>query len=740
MAGDTRAEIILSAVNQTQQAFGEAKRDLDKIASAVGSARAAFEAMLAIVGVASFGAMIKGASESADAAAKMGDRFGLATERMIGLQAAGELFGASKEGIARALKDLSGATFEAATKGGEAAASFDRLKISASTFATLPMDEQFIRVTEALANVQNATERNALGAKLLGKSWGEVSGAMAEGAEGIREAMRDAQLFGLAINRVDAAKLEAVNDAITKSHQAMQGLFTTIAINLAPVVIALKTGFIDAMRANNGFRDSVADGMEKVVTAVAYGANVVQGLRFAWVAAKLVVAEFVDFVITGMQDLAVSAANSGLMKFISYMPGPVGVAAKAFRGLGEDGDSSLKLLSETTQQVAAEIKAELNGIAEQGLPMEKMIAAYRAAVQRLDDEAQRAAAKRQKFLSEGGPTIKLDDDAWMRDLAQRTAQIQIANLSEIEQLTAHLMQKRNVLELARKENLIGADEANRQERAAEIAHQAALSEVAEFGIHARRNFSANAVTQRVAQIQQSLMSEQQLEGMHYAQRQNDLVAALQQERMTNEEFNASMEALTIVHQGKLAAIELRKHEAVRNMERGTWQLAGELMQQFAGKSRAAALVAIAISKGLAMAQVLQQTAAARMQIMADPTLLAPMKPAALANLEAMSATQLGLIAATGLAQAANVGSGGASLGSPANPVSTTSAGSSAPASAPAPGGGVTNVINVHVNGNVIGNEAWINDELIPAMAAAINVNDVVLIQQTSRQAMVLATS
>jgi hypothetical protein len=66
--------------------------------------------------------------------------------------------------------------------------------------------------------------------------------------------------------------------------------------------------------------------------------------------------------------------------------------------------------------------------------------------------------------------------------------------------------------------------------------------------------------------------------------------------------------------------------------------------------------------------------------------------AAAATIGAWGAVQIGLIAATGLAQAFNVGSGGAELGSPANPVSTQPG---AGATAAPVGNGTTTVINLN---------------------------------------------
>lgn len=100
--------------------------------------------------------------------------------------------------------------------------------------------------------------------------------------------------------------------------------------------------------------------------------------------------------------------------------------------------------------------------------------------------------------------------------------------------------------------------------------------------------------------------------------------------------------------------------------------------------------------------------------------------AGLANVQRIRQTQFG-------------GGGGATPVFPANPntgVPTTPPPNSAPPAAGGVGGGVTVVIQVH--GNVIGNQDWIERELIPGIREAVDQRDHTLIGKNSRQARDLA--
>src|SRR6185436_15209579 len=109
----------------------------------------------------------------------------------------------------------------------------------------------------------------------------------------------------------------------------------------------------------------------------------------------------------------------------------------------------------------------------------------------------------------------------------------------------------------------------------------------------------------------------------------------------------------------------------------------ELLSTVGGKSKAAAVAAIALNKALMIAQTIQNTSAAAMRALAE---LGPIAgPPVAAGIEAWGAVQIGLIAATGLVQ------GGAALSSGSAPEissgggagSSPSGGASDPASAAA---------------------------------------------------------
>lgn len=150
--------------------------------------------------------------------------------------------------------------------------------------------------------------------------------------------------------------------------------------------------------------------------------------------------------------------------------------------------------------------------------------------------------------------------------------------------------------------------------------------------------------------------------------------AREQEVVSTEEYHARLEELEATHQDRLLAIEQEAIDAraqmVTNARQAALNEAASLFNMLGSKSRAAALAALALNKGLMIAQAVQNTAAAATRALAE---LGPVAgPPAAAAIKAYGAAQIGIIAATGLLQASNIGGGKPSVSSGASRTQATS--------------------------------------------------------------------
>jgi hypothetical protein len=642
------AAAIARLTEGTRRGASSVKQMADEMESATSFARNAVLALAAALGVNSFKEWIQGASEAGDQAGKTSDRFGILTEKLIGMQYAVALAGGQNESFANALRSMNSAALEAAQGSAEMQNVFRLLGIDAETFLRLPVDQQFTLMIDRLHGMENAGLRNAVAQKALGRSYGELMGIIAEGSGALHKAQEDAEAFGTAINRVDAAKLEIANDSIKRAQEASKGLGTTIAIAVAPVVKLLADRFSDAAKESRGFRDEVTQGMEIAANSVAGGIWFVERLQFAYAALKYGAGLAIDGIIQALAGLDRAYTDTMNSLANSWIGKRLGMEAREY-------SSTLQEMAVVSANRVGELKDELDRLANTALTLDEWKAKVRTAMAQaaadVQREAEKIAAARQSF--NGGATIPelKDDTAYQQALAKRVEQIQLSNLTEMQMLDAHLLEQQNTLDLARARDLI-----------------------------------------------------------------------------SEEQYQAQRAAIAARYAYQRMVVERNQHDVVRAMQVQATQSGAELFQVFAGKSKAAALAALAISKGLAIAQVIHQTSIAATAALAPPPIgLGPVYGAPLAAaVKTWGAIEIGLIAATGLAQAASVGSGGAAAGTPANPQVTAPAGGSQAQSAAAAQIGQTTVVEFRARPGDRFDEADVR-ELLKKIAAATRAGGRVVI-------------
>lgn len=89
-----------------------------------------------------------------------------------------------------------------------------------------------------MREVGTHSDRVSLAFKLFDSEGVAVVNTLNLGSKGLRETAQEAQRLGIAISRVDAAKIEAANDASLRLNQALTGLGTTPTRAIAPSEVA----------------------------------------------------------------------------------------------------------------------------------------------------------------------------------------------------------------------------------------------------------------------------------------------------------------------------------------------------------------------------------------------------------------------------------------------------------------------------------------------------------------------
>ena len=92
--------------------------------------------------------------------------------------------------------------------------------------------------------------------------------------EGLQPTIDNLEKYGIAINRIDAAKVEAANDAWLKSEEILGGVANKLTIELAPYVQEVAEQFALASEGGLEFADNIKGAIETTVRSVAFMGDV----------------------------------------------------------------------------------------------------------------------------------------------------------------------------------------------------------------------------------------------------------------------------------------------------------------------------------------------------------------------------------------------------------------------------------------------------------------------------------
>ena len=235
-------------------------------------------ALVAAAAGAGMASMIKNSFTAMDAAAKMADRFGIATEALTGLQHAANITGAGLEGMNKGLGFLSKTLGEAKTGIGEGRQALEKLGLSVDELTEIPLDQAFGKISDAMKNLTSQTDKAFVASKLFGRGGLALLNTMELGSEGLKKMAEEALKLGLAFTRIDAAMVEQANDAIARMQAVFIGIFNLVAVQLAPLIEGLTNKFVAFALEGQGMGERISSGFKSVLMSIAKGIDLVKAL------------------------------------------------------------------------------------------------------------------------------------------------------------------------------------------------------------------------------------------------------------------------------------------------------------------------------------------------------------------------------------------------------------------------------------------------------------------------------
>ena len=249
-------KIPITAQNKTGAAFKSAQKGLVSLSnSAIRTAATVAKIGIAFgtAGVAAAAAMTKASMISIDALAKTSDRLGIATESLAGLQHAASLAGVENKTLEKSLQNLAVGVSDAADGTGVAKDAFIELGLSAAVLEKMPLDQQMMKVADAMQGVENQTDKVRIATDLFGARGVSVLNMIGAGSENLAIMAKEAEHLGIAVSRVDAAQIEMANDAVTRAQGVFTGLGNQLATNFSPLIKTVADNFRQAALDNEDF-------------------------------------------------------------------------------------------------------------------------------------------------------------------------------------------------------------------------------------------------------------------------------------------------------------------------------------------------------------------------------------------------------------------------------------------------------------------------------------------------------
>lgn len=372
-----------------------------------------YAAAAAAAGLAIGAALVTKQLAVIDSLAKTSDKLGITTEALSGLQHASELTGASATTLEKGLRTMARGIAEAAGGTGLAKDAIDQLGLSAQALEKLSPDQQFSKIADAMNGVTNASQRLSLASDIFGGRGTDLLNTLALGSKGLAEMQAEADKLGISLSRVQAAQVEAANDALTRSGAVMQGVVRRATIDLAPLIEAVANEFTNAAMKTDNFGTAAVSAVQMIMTPIGVLLDGLHGIKVA--------AKGVEVVFKGLGFGAVSSFNmivKGYTELANLIPG-IDIDFQ---------DTFLGKLEQSAADATTKAAAELHELAMTKIPSEQ-IDDFLARIENASKTTAQAVEANRALISgggggEGGIGDKAADDKAAKERERMQAQLQ----------------------------------------------------------------------------------------------------------------------------------------------------------------------------------------------------------------------------------------------------------------------------------------------------------------------------
>lgn len=229
-----------------------------------------------------------------DALAKTADRLGLTTQALQSLRFATEQTGGEARILETSLQRMNRRIAEAAKGGGPAADALEELGLDAVQLQAIGTEEAFVAIAEALRNVDNVSKKTAAAFKIFDTEGGRLINTFELGREGLQEYKERVEELGIAITRVDAAKIEQANDMMDTFGRTIDAVSNNMTVQLAPALTFVSEQMLEYTASVNSATKSSQGIGDIVVKGFALASDAIAAFKLAWEGLKVVTAGYLE--------------------------------------------------------------------------------------------------------------------------------------------------------------------------------------------------------------------------------------------------------------------------------------------------------------------------------------------------------------------------------------------------------------------------------------------------------------
>jgi len=169
----------------------------------------------------------------------------------------GSSFATAQKGLQKFVRSIG----EAKAGTGEGIKGLEMLGLTLQDLEGLNTEQQFLKVVEAIKNIEDPATKAAAAAKLMGRGAQDMINLFALGKDGLAAFNKEAEELGGPISREDIALVEQANDAVDKMGRAWEGVIQQLSIELAPVLTIIAESMTELIKLAKEFKDSLSSGL-----------------------------------------------------------------------------------------------------------------------------------------------------------------------------------------------------------------------------------------------------------------------------------------------------------------------------------------------------------------------------------------------------------------------------------------------------------------------------------------------